>query len=75
MAQTVKSLPANAGDLALIPGWEGPLEKRVVTHFSILAGKFNPQRSLWATVYGVTESDMTERLTLSLFFHCISMQA
>ena len=26
-----------AGDLALIPGWEDPLEKGMVTHSSILA--------------------------------------
>ena len=33
----VKNLPANAGDVSLIPGSEDPLEKGVATHFSILA--------------------------------------
>ena len=27
----------NAGDAGLIPGWEDPLEKEMVTHSSILA--------------------------------------
>ena len=35
----VKDLPANAGDVGLIPGWEDPLEKEMATHFSILARK------------------------------------
>ena len=33
----VKNPPANAGDLGLIPGWEGPLEKGMTAHSSILA--------------------------------------
>ena len=33
----VKSLPGNAGDLGLIPGFEDPLEKEMATHSSILA--------------------------------------
>ena len=33
----VKNPPANAGDTGLIPGWEGPLEKEMATHPSILA--------------------------------------
>ena len=32
-----KNLPANAGDRALIPGQEDPLEKEMATHSSILA--------------------------------------
>ena len=35
----VKDLPANAGDMGLIPGREDPLEKEMVTHSSILAWK------------------------------------
>ena len=45
---TVKSLPANAGDLSdvrLIPRLEGPLEEGMATHSSILAWRI-PQRSL-----------------------------
>ena len=40
VAQLVKTLPANAGDVSdaeLIPGWEDPLEEGVATHSSILA--------------------------------------
>ena len=40
MAQSLKSLPAHAGDtgdLGLIPGWEDPLEEEMATHSSILA--------------------------------------
>ena len=38
----VKNLPANAGDLTLIPGLGNPLEKEMATHSSILAW-----RMLW----------------------------
>ena len=37
MGSVVKNPPANAGDLGLIPGWEGPLEKGMTAHSSILA--------------------------------------
>ena len=33
----VKNPLANAGDVALIFGWEDPLEKEIATHSSILA--------------------------------------
>ena len=33
----IKNLPANAGDVGLIPGQEDPFEKEVTTHCSILA--------------------------------------
>ena len=39
MAQLVKNLPVNAGDVGSIPGLEDPLEKEVATHTSILAWK------------------------------------
>ena len=35
----VKNLPANAGDEGSIPGGEDPLEKEMVTHSRILAGR------------------------------------
>ena len=37
MAQRVKNLPANAGDLSQSLGQEDPLEKRMPTHSSLLA--------------------------------------
>ena len=63
MAQRVKNLPANAGDLGLIPGLgrspgEGngnPLQ------YSFLENPMD--RGAWqVTVHGVTESDMTEMI-------------
>ena len=36
----VKNLPSNEGDvrdMGSIPGWKGPLEKRMATHSSVLA--------------------------------------
>ena len=41
-------------------GWEDRLEKGMVTHSSILAGEFHPQRSLMGYNHGVEESDTTE---------------
>ena len=35
--QTVKNLPANAGDMVESLGWENPLEKELATHSSICA--------------------------------------
>ena len=43
-------------------GWEDPLEKGTATHSSILGLK----NSMDCIVHGVTESDTTERLSLSL---------
>ena len=39
VAQTVKNLPANAGDIVQSLGWEDPLEKEMATHASILTWK------------------------------------
>ena len=33
----IKNLPANAGDIGSIPGWEDPLEKEMATHSSTLS--------------------------------------
>ena len=44
--------------------WEGPLEKGMATHSSILAWRIPMDRGAWwATVHRVTESDTTEQLT------------
>ena len=37
MAQLVKNPPACAGAMDSIPSWEDSLEKKMATHFSILA--------------------------------------
>ena len=36
-SSVVKNLPANAGDVSSISGWEDSLEKKMATHSSILA--------------------------------------
>ena len=47
-------------------GWEDPLEEGMATHSSILAWRIPRTEDAGGlhTVHGVTESDMTERLTL-----------
>ena len=61
VALVVKNLPANAGDLGLIPGLERPLEEGMATHSSILAWRIPMERGAWqATVHGITESDTTK---------------
>ena len=64
VALEVKNLPASAGDtrdVCLILGWEDPLESKMATHSSILAGKFHGQRSLAGySPWGHKESDTTE---------------
>ena len=60
----VKNPPANAGDagdIGLIPGWGRSPGVGRTTHSSILAWRIPMDRGAWwATVPGVTESDMTE---------------
>ena len=46
-------------------GQQDPLEEGMAMYSSILAWKNPMDRGAWqATVHGVTESDMTDRLTL-----------
>ena len=47
----VKNLPANAGDMSLTPGLEGPLEKEIAAQSSILSWK-----SLWIQEPGRLQS-------------------
>ena len=66
--QMVKNLPSMQETQVLSLDWEDPLEEEMETHSNILAWRIPMDRGTWrATVYGITESDMTERLTLSTF--------
>ena len=58
--QLVKNPPAMWETWVLSLGWEDTLEKGWATHSSILAWRIP-----WI-IHGVTELDMTERLSLSL---------
>ena len=60
VAQRVKNPPAMREMWVQSLGWEDPLEKGKGTHSSILAWRIP-----W-TVHGVTQSDTTNRLSLSL---------
>ena len=60
MAAVVKNLPANSGDVGLIPGEEDPLKKEMATHSSILAWKI-PWTEIWlATVHGILQERILE---------------
>ena len=63
MVQKVKNLPAMQETWVRFPGWEDPLEEGMATHSSILGQRSLVDYSSW----GHKESDMTERLTFSLF--------
>ena len=62
MAQVVKNVPATWETRFPSLGQEDPLEEEMATHLSILAGLVG--YSPW----GRRESDMTEQLTLSLYY-------
>ena len=69
MAQMVKNLPVMQETRVQSLGWEDPLEKKMATHSSILTGEFNGHRSLMDySPWGHKEFDMTEQLTLSLYY-------
>ena len=59
MAQMVKKLSAIQETWVLSLGWEDPLKEGMATHSSILAWRIPMERGAWwATVHGVTESQM-----------------
>ena len=53
----IKNLPANAGDMNLIPGWEDPLEKGMTAYSSILAW-----RILWTEEPGRLQYMRSQRV-------------
>ena len=57
VTQLIKNLPAIQETQVPSLGWEDPLEKGKATHSSVLA---------WRVPWGRKESDMKERLSLSL---------
>ena len=60
----IKNLPAMWGTWARSLSWEDPLEEGKATHSCILAWRIPMDRAAWrATIRGVAESDMTERLS------------
>ena len=68
MAQMVKNLPAVQETWVQSLAQEDPLEKEMASIPLFLPGKFHGQRTQEATVHtqGHKESDVTNRLTLSL---------
>ena len=63
VAQMVRNPPAMQETWVRSLGWDDPLEEEMATHSSILAWRIPMDRGAWgATVHGVTEWDMTERL-------------
>ena len=66
-AQTVKN-PLAVQDIQVQSlGWEDPLEKGMATHSSILTWRI-PWTEEPGGLHGVSESDTTERLTISFMF-------
>ena len=67
MAQTVKHLPTMQETQIRSLGQEDPLEKGMATHSSILAWRIPwTEEPGGLSPWGCKESDITERLTLSL---------
>ena len=65
-------MPATRGTWIRPLGWEDPLEKRMATQSSILSWEipWTEERSLVGYfTWSYKESDMTEGLTLFIFFH------
>ena len=54
----VKNMPANAGDLGSILGWEDPLEREMATHSSTLAWEIP-----WTEDLGRLRSIGSQRVT------------
>ena len=74
MAQMVKNLPAMQETQIQSLGWEDPLQKGMATRSSILAWGIMWPGAWPATVHGVTESDVTERLSTFMFAFVVKME-
>ena len=71
----VKNLPALQETWVRSPGWEDSLEEGMANHSSFLAWRIPIDRGAWwATVHGVPESDMTERLQFLFSLSCIEKE-
>ena len=69
VAHMVKNLPVMWETQVRSLGWENPLEKGMETHSSNLVRELHEQRSLLGySPWGCKESDISEQLTLSLFY-------
>ena len=67
MAQTMKHLPTLWETQVRALGWEDPLEKGTAIHSIFFPGEICGQRSLAGYgPWGNKESDITDRVTLSL---------
>ena len=65
MALVVKNLPANAGDMNSIPGWEDPLRRKWQPTPVFFPGKIHEQKILASySPWYYEELDMTEHIAL-----------
>ena len=69
LAQIVKNLPAMQENWVQSPSWDNPLEKEMVTQFSILAWRIPWTEEPGRLQPTGLKSDTTEQLTL----HCITL--
>ena len=75
VAQMIKNPPTMQDTWVQSLGWEDPLEEGMATYSHILAWRIPMDREVWwATVFVISESDTTERLSTAhvyFYFHHI----